>query len=153
MTQNARNQLTAIIEDFGSFFSRERLDSSSRSIRPVFGDESTWYAKLLFRRTLRVECRYKRDLTFARVKWYENNDIYSIQLLHPIVCRIVHITGRLLLFSLRCRLSEVVGARKNERARGRHACLPLASPFFLGPPTQASCYFDTRKLPLKTIIS
>ena len=47
ITQNARNQLTAIIEDFGSFFSRERLNLSSRFTRSVFGDKSTWYAKLL----------------------------------------------------------------------------------------------------------
>ena len=32
-----------------------------------------------------------------------------------------------------------MGARKIERARGRHPCLPLARPFFLGPATQAKC--------------
>ena len=42
---------------------------------------------------------------------------------------------RIFIFpSLRSRRLEVVGARNNERARGRHA---LARPFFLGPATQA----------------
>ena len=42
---------------------------------------------------------------------------------------------RIFIFpSLRGRRLEVVGARNNERARGRHA---LARPFFLGPATQA----------------
>ena len=36
-------------------------------------------------------------------------------------------------FSLRCRRLEVVGKRENGRARGRHACLLLARPFFLVP--------------------
>ena len=38
-----------------------------------------------------------------------------------------------LIYSLRRRRLEVVGARKNERARGRHP-----RPFFLGPATQAT---------------
>ena len=38
------------------------------------------------------------------------------------------------LAGLRSRHLEVVGARNNERARGRHA---LVRPFFLGPGTQA----------------
>ena len=42
---------------------------------------------------------------------------------------------RIFIFpSLRSRRLKVVGARNNERARGRHA---LARPFFLGPATQA----------------
>ena len=35
--------------------------------------------------------------------------------------------------SSRSRRLEVVGARKTGRARGRHACLPFARPFFLAP--------------------
>ena len=48
--------------------------------------------------------------------------------------------------SLRSRSLEVVGTRKNGRARGRHAtpfplaCLPLVHPFFLAPST--SYYFQ-----------
>ena len=42
--------------------------------------------------------------------------------------------GKALGTRLRGRRLEVVGARNNERARGRHA---LARPFFLGPATQA----------------
>ena len=38
-------------------------------------------------------------------------------------------------FRLRSRYLEVVGARKNRCTRGRHACLPLARPFFLVPTT------------------
>ena len=37
--------------------------------------------------------------------------------------------------SLRRRRLEVVGERENGRARGRHACLLLARPFFLVPTT------------------
>ena len=37
--------------------------------------------------------------------------------------------------SLRSRRLEVVGERENGRARGRHACLLLARPFFLVPTT------------------
>ena len=37
--------------------------------------------------------------------------------------------------SLRSRRLEVVGERKNGRARGRHACLLLARPFFRVPST------------------
>ena len=40
--------------------------------------------------------------------------------------------------SLRRGRLEVVGARKNERARRRLACLPLARLFFLGPATLAT---------------
>ena len=36
-------------------------------------------------------------------------------------------------FSLCSRRLEVVGARKNGRARERHACLPLVRQFFLAP--------------------
>ena len=42
---------------------------------------------------------------------------------------------RSLRCSLRSRRLEVVGERENGRARGRHACLLLARPFFLGPTT------------------
>ena len=38
-------------------------------------------------------------------------------------------------FSLRSRRLEVAGERENGRARGRHACLLLARPFFLVPTT------------------
>ena len=37
--------------------------------------------------------------------------------------------------SLRSRRLEVAGERENGRARGRHACLLLARPFFLVPTT------------------
>ena len=37
--------------------------------------------------------------------------------------------------SLRSRRLEVLGAKKTWRARGRHACLPLARPFFIVPTT------------------
>ena len=37
--------------------------------------------------------------------------------------------------SLRSRRLEVVGPRKNGRARRRHACLPRARPFSLSPAT------------------
>ena len=37
--------------------------------------------------------------------------------------------------SLRSRRLEVVGTRKNGRARRRHACLPRARPFSLSPAT------------------
>ena len=37
--------------------------------------------------------------------------------------------------SLRSRRFEVVGEGENGRARGRHACLLLARPFFLVPAT------------------
>ena len=43
--------------------------------------------------------------------------------------------------SLRSRRLEVVGTRKNGRARRRHAslaCLPRARPFSLSPATQAT---------------
>ena len=46
--------------------------------------------------------------------------------------------------SLRSRRLEVVGVRKNEPARGRHACVPLAHPFFAGPVTQAKARFRRR---------
>ena len=39
------------------------------------------------------------------------------------------------VYSLRSRRLEVVGERENGRARGRHACLLLARPFFLVPTT------------------
>ena len=38
---------------------------------------------------------------------------------------------------------EVVGAREDESARGSHACLPLARPFFLMP--AMSCFYDKRR--------
>ena len=49
-------------------------------------------------------------------------------------------------FSLRSRRLEVVGKRENGRARGRHACLLLARPFFLVPtqfqaPATAGYYY------------
>ena len=66
----------------------------------------------------------------------------TIQLLHLIVCRIVHIDCRYLACVAGFR-EVVVWAQERTSARGRHACLPLARPFFLGP----------AKLPLKTIIS
>ena len=40
-----------------------------------------------------------------------------------------------ILFSLRSRRLEVVGTRKNGRARRRHASLPRARPFSLSPAT------------------
>ena len=40
-----------------------------------------------------------------------------------------------LIDSLRSRRLEVAGERENGRARGRHACLLLARPFFLVPTT------------------
>ena len=43
--------------------------------------------------------------------------------------------SRKLIISLRSRRLEVVGERENGRARGRHACLLLARPFFLVPTT------------------
>ena len=43
--------------------------------------------------------------------------------------------SRKLIISLRSRRLEVVGERENGRARGRHACLLLARPFFLAPTT------------------
>ena len=48
--------------------------------------------------------------------------------------------GSPLSFSPRSRRLEVVGARENERARGRYACLLLALPFFLAPTTSKACY-------------
>ena len=47
ITQNARNQLTAIIEDFGSFFLGKGSTQARALSGSVFGDKSTWYAKLL----------------------------------------------------------------------------------------------------------
>ena len=41
------------------------------------------------------------------------------------------------LVSLRSRRLEVVGTRKNGRARRRHACLPRARPYSLSPATYA----------------
>ena len=41
------------------------------------------------------------------------------------------------LVSLRSRRLEVVGTRKNGRARRRHACLPRARPYSLSPVTYA----------------
>ena len=43
--------------------------------------------------------------------------------------------SRKLITSLRGRHLEVVAERENGRARGRHACLLLARPFFLVPTT------------------
>ena len=58
ITQNARNQLTAIIEDFGSFF----LGKGSTQARALSGRclEIKVPGTLSF---CRVEIRYKRDLT------------------------------------------------------------------------------------------
>ena len=36
-----------------------------------------------------------------------------------------------------------MGSRENERARGTHACLPLARPFFLAPATQVKAEDNT----------
>ena len=50
-----------------------------------------------------------------------------------------HFSGRAVVASwnasLRGRRLEIVGERENGRARGRHACLHLARPFFLVPTT------------------
>ena len=42
--------------------------------------------------------------------------------------------------SLRSRRLEIVGERENGGARGRHACLLLARPFFLCPLLPSACY-------------
>ena len=98
---------------------------------------------------LSIHCPWDNIITpfYASLKTSYNLVFLEVYFKHPAgvtVCLGIFVWA---YFSLRSTRFEVVGAKKNGCARRRHACLPLAHPFFLAPTTSIQALATQTRLP------